>query len=298
MLCCRRFTLRLLFLCGVLSPDFTCFDQGCSHHPHVSTTLEKHKRGRETCVMSIACALLCRSALRIRVHFKHLVLFGGAAESEISACWRARVCARVRAGVCFHALWQPLSQFSPSVKTLRAQSSLPPLLLSRGPALTVWQELKVSTKDILTHAPKKHFWCKENGPICRVQITAKCQQSEAGPTGGNNTSQVQMILLRTKRECQPPKALCLSILIRTLFWLLFAYQKGLFFRVLNLRCDSRQMRLGFRKLVFRYPHFIFNSTFLRGFYCLHFLNALKKKNTHAHLTEEDLNRTCSSIITK
>lgn len=106
-----------------------------------------------------------------------------------------------------------------------------------------------------------------------------------------------MILLRTKRECQPPKALCLSILILTLFWLLFVYQKRLFSRVLNLRCDSLQMMLGFCKLVFRYPHFTFNSPFLRGFYCLHFWNAVKKK-THIWLKRSSIERVLQSVLNK
>lgn len=104
--------------------DSTFFDPGCIRHPHVSTTVEKTRNLR---------VLVNRCAFWIQVHFKHLALFRDAAESEISACWCVCVCVNV----CFHVLWQPLSQFSPSVKTLRAQSSLPPLLLSRGPACSL-----------------------------------------------------------------------------------------------------------------------------------------------------------------
>lgn len=89
------FTLRVVFLCQVLSPNSTGFDQSGVHHPHVSITFEKDKHGRQTCVMSRACVLVSTCALWIRVHFKHLVLTGSAAESENTARRRVCVCACV-----------------------------------------------------------------------------------------------------------------------------------------------------------------------------------------------------------
>lgn len=59
----HRFTLWVVFLCQVLSPNTTVFDQGCVHHPHVSIAFEKDKHRQETCVMSIVCVLVCRCAL-------------------------------------------------------------------------------------------------------------------------------------------------------------------------------------------------------------------------------------------
>lgn len=57
------FKLCLVFLCQVLSPNSTFFDQGCVHHPHVSIAFEKDKCRQETCVMSIVCVLVCTCAL-------------------------------------------------------------------------------------------------------------------------------------------------------------------------------------------------------------------------------------------
>lgn len=57
------FILWAVFLCWVLSPNSTFFDQGCVHHPHVSIAFDKDKHRQETCVMSILCVRLCVCAL-------------------------------------------------------------------------------------------------------------------------------------------------------------------------------------------------------------------------------------------
>lgn len=118
--------------------------------------------------------------------------------------------------VCLRVHWQPLSRvLSPSLKNASGtKKPFPPSAPEHRPCsrcLTGAEGKHQRHHDTCTW---KHFWCVENGPLCGVQKTAQCQQNARSPTGGNNTSQVQMILQQTKHERQPPKALlvvCLDL---------------------------------------------------------------------------------------
>lgn len=116
-------TLWVVCLCQVLSPNSTFFDQGCVRHPHVSIAFEKDKHRQEN---------LCNEhSMRARVYVRFMIpssfqILGSYWECSWDRKHRLLVCVCVCIDVCFHVRWQPLSQFSPSLKTLRAQSSLPP----------------------------------------------------------------------------------------------------------------------------------------------------------------------------
>ena len=125
------FTQWVVFLCQVLSPDSTVFDQGCVHHPHVSTAFEQDKHGLENlCNEHSVRARVCVCALYGSQFISNTWFLLGVQLREktllvvclcVCVCWCVFVCA--------------LTAFEPVLAlTKNAQGTKqPPLLLEHRP---------------------------------------------------------------------------------------------------------------------------------------------------------------------